>query len=246
MLLQDKVAFVTGAGRGIGREISLCFAKEGAHVAVCDCDQEAVGNVSGEVQAYGRRSMHFVVDVTRMDQVQDAVNKTIDSFKGIDILVNNAGITRDTFLLRMSDTEWDTVLAVNLKGAFNVTKAVIKPMMKKRAGKIINIASIVGLIGNAGQTNYAASKAGLIGLTKSVAKELASRGITANAIAPGFIETRMTEVLPEEIKKKMRDSIPLGRFGSTTDVAQAALFLASSLSDYVTGQVIVVDGGMVM
>jgi 3-oxoacyl-[acyl-carrier protein] reductase len=190
--------------------------------------------------------MHFVVDVTRMDQVQDAVNKTIDSFKGIDILVNNAGITRDTFLLRMSDTEWDTVLAVNLKGAFNVTKAVIKPMMKKRAGKIINIASIVGLIGNAGQTNYAASKAGLIGLTKSVAKELASRGITANAIAPGFIETRMTEVLPEEIKKKMRDSIPLGRFGSTTDVAQAALFLASSLSDYVTGQVIVVDGGMVM
>jgi len=246
MLLQDKVALVTGAAQGIGKEIALCFAREGADLALCDCDTEALGKACAEIQALGRRACAVTVDVSRADQVQEAVNKIIDSYERIDILVNNAGITRDSFILRMSEGEWDAVIAVNLKGAYNLTKTVIKTMVRKRAGRIVNIASIVGLVGNAGQANYAASKAGLIGLTKSVAKEVASRGITVNAIAPGFIQTRMTDVLPEAIKKKMLDSIPLGHFGTPADVANAALFLASGLSDYVTGQVIVVDGGMVM
>ena len=174
------------------------------------------------------------------------MNKIVDSMKRIDILVNNAGITRDTFILRMAEADWDAVIAVNLKGAFNVTRAVARTMLRQRAGRIINIASIIGLIGNAGQANYAASKAGLIGFTKSVAKELASRGITVNAVAPGFIETRMTGVLPDEIKGRMQAMIPLGRFGAPADVAGAALFLASDLASYITGQTIVVDGGMVM
>lgn len=246
MLLKDKVAFVTGAARGIGREIALCFAREGADVAVCDREESDAEATASAIRALGRRSIALGADVSNAQQVQGAVNKIIDSLGTIDILVNNAGITRDTFLIRMSETDWDSVLAVNLKGAYNVTRAVIKPMMKRRSGKIVNISSVIGLIGNAGQANYAASKAGLIGLTKSVAKEMASRGVTVNAIAPGFIETKMTEVLPEEVKKKMRDAIPLGRFGVPADVAKAALFLASGLSDYITGQVIVVDGGMVM
>ncbi len=246
MMLENKIAVVTGAAQGIGREIALRFARDGADVAVCDRDAAALAKVSDEIAALGRRACALTVDVSDAEQIHGAVNKIIDSFDRIDILVNNAGITRDNFLLRMSEDEWDAVITVNLKGAFHFTKAVLKPMLKKRSGKIINIASIVGLIGNAGQANYAASKAGVIGLTKSVAKELASRGITANAIAPGFIQTRMTDVLPDDVKEKMLASIPMGHFGTPFDVAGVALFLASSLSDYVTGQVLVVDGGMVM
>lgn len=245
-MLENKIAVVTGAAQGIGREIALRFAGEGADVAVCDRDAAEVAKVGGEIAALGRRSCALTVDVSDAEQVVCAVNKIIDSFERIDILVNNAGITRDNFLLRMSEEEWDAVITVNLKGAFHFTKAVLKPMLKKRSGKIINIASIVGLMGNAGQANYAASKAGIIGFTKSIAKELASRGITANAIAPGFIQTRMTDVLPDDVKAKMLASIPAGHFGRPSDVAGVALFLASSLSDYVTGQVLVVDGGMVM
>jgi 3-oxoacyl-[acyl-carrier protein] reductase len=246
MMLESKIAVVTGAAQGIGREIALRFAREGADVAVCDRDEAQLAKVSDEIAALGRRSLALAADVSDAKQISDAVNKIIDSFDRIDILVNNAGITRDNFLLKMSEDEWDAVITVNLKGAFHFTKAVLKPMLKKRSGKIINIASIVGLIGNAGQVNYAASKAGIVGLTKSVAKELASRGVTANAIAPGFIQTRMTDVLPDGVKEKMLASIPLGHFGAPSDVAGVALFLASSLSDYVTGQVLVVDGGMVM
>ncbi|MEJ2744881.1 MAG: 3-oxoacyl-[acyl-carrier-protein] reductase [bacterium] len=245
-MLESKIAVVTGAAQGIGREIALRFAREGADVAVCDRDEAQLAKVSDEIAALGRRSLALAADVSDAKQISDAVNKIIDSFDRIDILVNNAGITRDNFLLKMSEDEWDAVITVNLKGAFHFTKAVLKPMLKKRSGKIINIASIVGLIGNAGQVNYAASKAGIVGLTKSVAKELASRGVTANAIAPGFIQTRMTDVLPDGVKEKMLASIPLGHFGAPSDVAGVALFLASSLSDYVTGQVLVVDGGMVM
>jgi len=245
-MLEKKVALVTGAAQGIGREIALCFAREGADLALLDREEDALGKTAEEVRACGRAALPAAVDVTDFQKVQEAVNKIIDSIGRIDILVNNAGITRDNFFLRMQETDWDAVIAVNLKGAFNVIKAVAKPMLKRRSGRIINIASIIGLIGNSGQANYAASKAGIIGLTKSVAKELASRGITANAIAPGFIRTRMTEVLPDEIKQGMLKGIPLGRFGTPADVAKAALFLASDLADYVTGQVIVVDGGMVM
>ncbi|MCX6357066.1 MAG: 3-oxoacyl-[acyl-carrier-protein] reductase [Candidatus Aureabacteria bacterium] len=245
-MLGNKVALVTGAAQGIGREIALVFAREGANLALFDCDLAMLEKVASEARALGRTAAAMAVDVRDSAQTLAGVNKIIDSFKQIDILVNNAGITRDNFFLRMQEADWDAVISVNLTGTFNMIKAVAKPMLKRRAGAIINIASIIGLIGNAGQANYAASKAGIIGLTKSVARELASRGITANAIAPGFIRTRMTEGLPEEIKKKMLESIPLGRFGEPADVAHVALFLASDLAKYITGQVIVVDGGMVM
>jgi len=246
MMLVQKTALVTGGAQGIGREIALLFAREGADLALLDCDAEALEKTRLEAEALGRRALAFAVDVSSAAAAQEAVNKIIDSMGKIDILVNNAGITRDNFLLRMSEADWDAVIAVNLKGTFNMTRAVARAMLKKRAGRIINIASVIGLVGNAGQANYAASKAGVIGLTKSVAKELASRGITANAIAPGFIETSMTGVLSEEVKQKILGGIPLGRYGTPADVANAALFLASGLSSYVTGQTIVVDGGMVM
>lgn len=246
MMLEKKIAVVTGGAQGIGREIALLFAREGADVALLDRDAEALEKTRAEAEALGRRALAIVVDVSRADETQQAVNKIIDSMGRIDILVNNAGITKDNFLLRMSEAEWDAVIAVNLKGAFTMTRAVAKVMLKQRAGRIISIASVIGLVGNAGQANYAASKAGIIGLTKSVAKELASRGITANAIAPGFIETRMTGVLSEAVRQKILAGIPLGRYGTPAEVANAALFLASGLSSYVTGQTIVVDGGMVM
>lgn len=245
-MLEGKTALVTGGAQGIGREIALLFAREGADLALFDRDAESLEKTRLEVEALGRRAVALAVDVSRTPAVQEAVNKVIDTLERIDILVNNAGITRDNFLLRMSEEEWDSVVAVNLKGVFNVTRAAARAMMKKRAGRIISIASVIGLVGNAGQVNYAASKAGIIGFTKSVAKELASRGITANAIAPGFIETRMTGVLPEEVKKKILSGIPLGKYGMPADVANAALFLASGMSGYITGQTIVVDGGMVM
>jgi len=245
-MLALKTALVTGGAQGIGREIALLFAREGADLALLDRDAEALEKTRLEAEALGRRALAFAVDVSSAAATQEAVNKIIDSMGKIDILVNNAGIARDTFLLRMSEADWDAVIAVNLKGTFNMTRAVARAMLKKRAGRIINIASVIGLVGNAGQANYAASKAGVIGFTKSVAKELASRGITANAIAPGFIETRMTGVLSEEVKGKILSGIPLGRYGTPADVANAALFLASGLSSYITGQTIVVDGGMVM
>ncbi|MGE5279858.1 MAG: 3-oxoacyl-[acyl-carrier-protein] reductase [Deltaproteobacteria bacterium] len=244
--LEGKVALVTGGGRGIGRDIALLFAREGADVAVCDVDLACAQETQKEVEALGRRAMSFQTDVTNFGKVEEMVNLILDNLKRIDILVNNAGITRDNLLLRMSEEDWDKVLAVNLKGVFNGTKAVSRSMIKQRSGKIINIASIIGIMGNAGQANYAASKGGIISFTKSVARELASRNVNANAVAPGFIQTAMTEKLKPEQRDAMLADIPLGRLGQTTDVAQACLFLASGDSDYITGQTLVVDGGMSM
>ncbi len=246
MRLKDKVALVTGGARGIGRAISLLFAQEGADIVVADVNLEEAEKTAKDIEALGRQSLALQMDVTDYTKVEEAINKILDKFGKVDILVNNAGITKDNLLLRMSQQEWDAVLNVNLKGAFNCIKAVSKPMVKQRNGRIINIASIIGIIGNAGQANYSASKAGIIALTKTVAKELASRNITANAVAPGFIQTDMTAKLAEEVRKKLREAIPLGRLGLPEDVARASLFLASEDSSYITGQTIVVDGGMVM
>ena len=246
MILKDRVALITGGARGIGRDMALLFAQEGSDIAICDVNQEALDATRKEIEALGRRAEGFVVDVTNLAQVEDMINKVLDKFQKIDILVNNAGITRDSLIVRMSEKDFDSVIAVNLKGTFNCTKSVSKVMMKQRYGKIISIASIIGIMGNAGQANYAASKAGIIGLTKSVAKELASRNVNVNAIAPGFIETDMTAKLADDVKSQMLTLIPLNRFGKAIDVAKAALFLASDTSSYITGQVIQVDGGMVM
>ncbi len=246
MMLKDMVSLITGGARGIGREIALTFAKEGSDIVICDVNQEALEAAKKEIDGLGRRAEVFVVDVTNSQQVEDMVNKVLDNFQKIDILVNNAGITRDGLIVRMSEKDFDQVIAVNLKGTFNCTKAVSKVMMKQRHGKIVSIASIIGIMGNAGQANYAASKAGIIGLTKSVAKELASRNVNVNAIAPGFIETDMTAKLADDVKSQMQALIPLNRFGKASDVAKLALFLASEASSYITGQVIQVDGGMVM
>ena len=246
MRLKDKVAFITGGARGIGKAIALSFAREGADIVIGDVNLEQAQVTCSEIEALGRKSLALAIDVTDFAKTEDAVNKILDKFTKVDILVNNAGITKDNLILRMSQQEWDAVLNVNLKGAFNCIKAVSKPMIKARQGKIINIASIIGLIGNPGQANYSASKAGLIALTKTVAKELASRNINANAIAPGFIQTEMTAKLSEEVRQKLQEAIPLCKLGTPEDVAKACLFLASSDADYITGQTIVVDGGMVM
>ena len=246
MLLKDKIALITGAGLGIGREIALAFAKEGCDIAVCDIMEEPASETAKEIEKLGRKSAFYIVDVSKTADVEAIVNKVVDNFGAINILVNNAGITKDGLIMRMSESDWDAVLSVNLKGVYNFTKAVVRHMMKARSGRIISISSIVGLMGNPGQANYSASKAGVIGLTKSVAKELASRNITVNAIAPGFIKTRMTEALTDLQRKAMLDRIPLNRLGEPQDVANAALFLASDLASYITGQVITVDGGMVM
>ncbi|MFC1709170.1 3-oxoacyl-[acyl-carrier-protein] reductase [Candidatus Omnitrophota bacterium] len=245
MKLKDRVSLITGAARGIGKEIALAFAHEGSDIVVCDVDLEAAQKTQKEIEALGRRALSFKVDVTNLGQIEEMVNLILDKFSKIDILVNNAGITKDNLIIRMSEDDWDKVLSVNLKGAFGCIKIVSRHMLKKRYGKIVNVASIIGLIGNAGQANYAASKGGLIALTKSLAKEFASRNINVNAVAPGFIETPMTEKLPEDYKKQMLENIPMGKFGKPEDVAKVCLFLASSESDYMTGQVIVVDGGMV-
>jgi 3-oxoacyl-[acyl-carrier protein] reductase len=246
MILKDRVAIVTGGGRGIGRTISLVFAGEGCSIALCDVNTDALASTQKEIESLGRQCMTGIVDVTKVEQVESFIHKTLDKFQKIDILVNNAGITKDTLLVRMSETDWDAVLGVNLKGAFNCTKAVAKVMMKQRYGRIVNMASIIGLIGNAGQANYAASKGGLIALTKTVAKELASRNVRVNAIAPGFIQTDMTARLPDNVKSEMLKHVPMGKMGTVTDVANLALFLVSDDSSYITGQVITVDGGMVM
>lgn len=244
--LDGRAAIVTGAARGIGRAIAERLASAGADLALCDLKTEWLEETAAAVRAKGRRAEIFAADVSDAASVEQAMGSILAAFQKIDILVNNAGITKDTFLVRMSVEDWDAVLGVNLRGAFLFTKAVAKPMMKQRAGAIVNIASIIGLIGNAGQCNYAASKAGVIALTKSVAKELASRNIRANAVAPGFIKTQMTAGLPEDVRKKMLSAIPMGRLGEPADVANVVLFLAGDASSYLTGQVITVSGGMVM
>ena len=246
MKLTGKTAIVTGAAQGIGKEIALNLAQEGANIAIVDVNLEQAEKTAQELSSLGRETMALKVDVSRGAEVEEMVNKILDKFGKIDILVNNAGITRDNLLLRMKEEEWDAVIAINLKGTFNCLKAVTRPMMKARSGKIVNIASIIGVAGNAGQANYAASKAGVIALTKSAAKELASRGINVNAVAPGFIQTAMTHVLPETVVAEMLKRIPLAKLGEVKDVAKAVLFLAGPDSDYITGQTIVVDGGMVM
>jgi 3-oxoacyl-[acyl-carrier protein] reductase len=244
--LENQIAVVTGAGRGIGRAIALKFAAEGADVVCVSRTQENSEKVAGEIRALGRKAWAIAVDVSDSKAVEAASEKILAEAGKVDILVNNAGVTRDGLLMRMSDADWDTVLNTNLKGAFLFTKAFSRGFAKQRSGRIINISSVIGLIGNPGQSNYAASKAGLIGFTQSVAREFASRGITANCIAPGFIETDMTSELNAELKANILKQVPMGKFGAAEDIANAALFLASTSASYVTGQVLTVDGGMVM
>jgi 3-oxoacyl-[acyl-carrier protein] reductase len=244
--LDNQVAVVTGAGRGIGRAIALKFAAEGADIVCVSRTAENSEKVANEVRVLGRKAWALAVDVADAKAVAAAGEKILGDAARVDILVNNAGVTKDGLLMRMSDEDWDIVINTNLKGAFSFTKAFARSMIKQRSGRIINVASIIGLIGNAGQANYAASKAALIGFTKSVAREMGSRGITVNALAPGFIETDMTAVLNEEIRKTLLDKIPLASFGQAEDIAAAALYLAAPSGRYVTGQVLVVDGGMVM
>ncbi len=247
MKLKGKAALVTGASRGIGRAIAIELAKEGANVAVNFAGSEAKANaVVEDIKALGVQAFAIQGDVSNADDVQRIVKETTDQFGTIDILVNNAGITRDNLLMRMKEEEWDAVIDTNLKGVFLCTKAVTRPMMKQRSGRIINISSIVGVSGNPGQANYVAAKAGVIGLTKTAAKELASRGITVNAIAPGFITTDMTDQLNDELKDEMLKQIPLGKLGNPEDIAKTVVFLASDDSGYMTGQTLHVDGGMVM
>jgi 3-oxoacyl-[acyl-carrier protein] reductase len=245
--LKDKTAIVTGASRGIGEAIALRLASEGANVAICASrSTEAAEAVAEKIRASGNQAIVQQTDVSQSESVDTLIKTTLDAWGKIDILINNAGITRDNLLMRMKKDEWDAVLDVNLKGAYHCIKAVTRPMMKARSGRIINISSVVGLMGNAAQINYAASKAGLIGLTKSVAKELAGRNITANVVAPGFIPTEMTAKLTDDLQEKLIAQIPLGKLGSPEDVAAAVAFLASDDAAYMTGQVLVVDGGMVM
>ena len=245
--LKGKVAWITGASRGIGREIALLFAREGAALAVSARSADALAKVAGEVeQISGQAPLAGVLDVKDASKVDQFADNILDKYKRLDILVNNAGVTRDGLFVRMDESDWDEVLDTNLKGTFLCMRAVSKVMMKQRSGRIINMASVVGLIGNAGQANYAASKAGIIALTKSVAKELGSRNVLVNAIAPGFIETEMTGALSELVRQAVLESIPIGFFGKPEHVAHAALYLASDDSSFVTGQVITVDGGMVM
>lgn len=247
MLLDGKVAIVTGASRGIGKAIAIELASQGAKVVINYAGNKAAAEqVLQLIQDNGGEAVLAQADVATIDAAEDIVKVAMDSFGRVDILINNAGITRDNLLMRMKESDWDAVINTNLKGIFNCTKAVTKIMMKQRSGKIINMTSVVGITGNAGQSNYAAAKAGVIGFTKSMAKELAARGINVNAVAPGFIDTDMTAVLPETIKTEMAKNIPLARLGAPADIAKAVLFLVSSGADYITGQTLNVDGGMVM
>ena len=245
-MLEGKVALVTGAAQGIGKSIALRLARACADVIVTDTNLEGCTAVAGEIRSLGRTSAAIACNVADPAEVDALIRNVQGTFPSIDILVNNAGVARDNLLIRMDVKDWDLVMNVNLKGTFLLTKAVVQMMMRKRYGRIVNIASVVGLMGNAGQANYAASKAGVIALTKSVAKEFASRNITCNAVAPGFIETAMTQKLPEKVKADYQAAIPLGRFGTAEDVANAVAFLVSADAEYITGQVISVDGGMLM
>jgi 3-oxoacyl-[acyl-carrier protein] reductase len=243
---EGKVAVVTGGGKGIGLAVTNRLAAEGAKVVLSGRDQAALETAANGVRAKGGEALPFVADTSKAGEADLLCDATLEKYGRADILVNNAGVTRDGLLLRMSDEDWDVVLDTNLKGAFRCIRAFARPMLKQRSGRIVNVASVIGLIGNAGQVNYAASKAGLLGLTKAVAKELASRHITVNAVAPGFIQTAMTEGLGEKVKEGLSAQIPLGRLGSPEDVASAVAFLCSDDAAYVTGQVLPVDGGMVM
>ncbi len=247
MRFANQVAIVTGAGRGIGHAIALRLASEGARVAVVSRTELNAVRTADEINAtHAGLAVAYAVDVADTKAVKALAERVLTDFSRVDILVNNAGLTRDGLSMRMSEADWDVVVDTNLKGAFNFIQAVERPMLKQRSGRIINIASVAGIMGNAGQANYAASKAGLIGLTKVIARELASRGITCNAVAPGFISTDMTNGLPEELKTGVVTQIPLGKFGEPEDIASAVAFLASAEAKYITGQVLTVDGGMVM
>lgn len=243
---KDRIAVVTGASRGIGRSIALALAAKGAVIVAVDMDQAATDAVVAELQAAGAKALAVVGNVTVPADVERMIDAATEAFGRVDILVNNAGITRDGLLMRMKDEDWDAVLSVNLKGAFLCTRAAFKVMSKQRYGRIINIASVVGQMGNAGQANYCASKAGLIGLTKSNARELAKRSITVNAVAPGFIATAMTDALSDKVREELTAQIPLERLGSADDIANAVVFLAAEQSGYITGHVLSVNGGMYM
>ncbi len=246
MGLEGKVAIITGGSQGIGKAIALLLAEKGVNIAVSDINREKAEEALREIESLGRKGLAIGVDVSNYNEVEAMVKKVVDTFGAIHILVNNAGITRDSLIIRMKEEDWDAVLDVNLKGTFNCTKAVLKYMTKQKGGRIVNIASIVGVMGNPGQANYVASKAGVIGFTKSTAREYSSRDITVNAVAPGFIDTAMTQALPPEIREKLLKQIPIEKFGTPLDVAQAVLFLVSDDASYITGQVIHVNGGMWM
>ncbi|MCK5521439.1 MAG: 3-oxoacyl-[acyl-carrier-protein] reductase [Candidatus Marinimicrobia bacterium] len=246
MNLKDKVAVITGSARGIGREIAQSLAKAGATVVISDIDSEATEKTAAELKSEGLNSLAVSCNVTSKTEIDSLIKTVTEKLGKIDIWVNNAGITKDGLLIRMKEADWDLVMDINLKGSFLCTQAVSKVMMKQRSGKIVNIASVSGVIGTAGQANYAASKSGLISLTKVTAREMASRGVNCNAITPGFIRTEMTDKLPEDVQDNYKKLIPLNRYGSTEDVANAVLFLSSKESDYITGQVLSVCGGLVM
>lgn len=246
MNLKGKVAIVTGSSKGIGKAIVLELARCGAKVVVSGRDQERIKQVQEEIEQTGAEVIAVAADVSDPEEASNLINKTLEKWEQIDILVNNAGITRDNLIIRMSPEDWNAVIQTNLTGAFNCIKSVTRQMMKQRGGCIINITSVVGIMGNAGQANYSASKAGIIGLTKSVARELASRSIRCNAVAPGYIATEMTDKLDEKIKENLKQQIPLGRIGSIEDVAEVVAFLASQNASYITGQVINVDGGLLI
>lgn len=246
MKLEGKNALITGGAQGIGKSIAMAMAKEGASIGIADVNMEIAQQTAEEIKALGFKSIALKLDVSNQENVTEAFNAFKTDFGSLDILINNAGITRDTLLMRMKEADWDAVININLKGSFLCSKEAVKIMAKQRSGKIVSISSVVAFMGNPGQANYSSSKAGLIGLTKTIAREYASRGIRANAVAPGFIQTAMTDALSDEVKTEMHKAIPLGEFGTPDDVANAVIFLSCADSDYITGQVIHVNGGMYM
>lgn len=246
MVFKGQVALVTGGARGIGKAIAVSLAKRGANLAIADISSESARETAGEISALGVKALPVALDVSKSAEVSGAIEEIVKEFGRLDVLVNNAGITRDGLILRMKEEDWDAVIGINLKGVFLCSKEAVKVMVKQRYGRIVNIASVVAFMGNPGQANYSASKAGIVGLTKTIAKEYASRGITANAVAPGFISTAMTDALAENVRQEMLKSIPIGKFGSVDDVANAVVFLSSPETGYITGQVVHVNGGMYM